>query len=235
MSRISAEAKATGLAAEEVHHHTGLVLLEKEEAETNGFQTVETRIEERTLTPTYHQQVGELKDHELVLPLPLAFADDRAAPSVEAEMTLILTGHDLHHVDFLPDGMTDPRPLQGGALDLRMVADLLVLQSKDLATILYRIPVDLPLLQSGKDFPHLTADNLIVLVLLEDRTRHHLVMWGPEGIEQDLGHRQGVTSEERFTMTIIGDVDPHHPEPHHLLLSLALRQDLLLLQFILIV
>ena len=38
MSRISAEAKATDPAAEEVHHHTDLVLLEKEEVETNGFQ-----------------------------------------------------------------------------------------------------------------------------------------------------------------------------------------------------
>lgn len=102
--------------------------------------------------------------------------------------------------------------------------------------ILHHIPVDLPLRRSGKDFPHLTADGLIVLVLLlEDHTRRLLVTQGPEGIEQDLGHRQSVTSEERFTMTIIGDADPHRREPHHLLLPLALRQDVLLHQSILIV
>lgn len=126
MSRISAEAKAIDPAAEEVHHHTDLALLEKEEWEINGFQIDETQTEERRLTPTYHQPVGELKDHEVVL--PLAFADDRVVPFVVAETTLIPAGHDLHHVDIHPDEMSDPRPLQGGALDLHMVVDLSVLQ-----------------------------------------------------------------------------------------------------------
>ncbi len=98
------------------------------------------------------------------------------------------------------------------------------------------MPVDLHLLLSGKDFPHLNAGGLIVLVLLpEDHTRHLLVTQGPERIEQDLGHPRSVTNEERFTMTIIGDVIRHHREPHHLLLPLALRQDALLHPFILIV
>ncbi len=126
MSPISAEAKATDLAAEEVHHRTDLVLLEKEEAETNGTRIDETQTEERTLTPTYHQPVGELKDHEVVR--PLAFADDHVVLFVGAEMTLTQAGHDLQHVDFPPDGMVDPCPLRGGVLDLHMVVDLSVLQ-----------------------------------------------------------------------------------------------------------
>lgn len=121
MSRTSAEAKATGPAAEEVHHHTDLALLENEEVEINGSQIDETQIEEKTLTPTYQQQAGEPKDHE-VAPL-LLFVGGRVVLSGEAETTLILPGHDLHRDDILPDETTVQPPLPGGALDLHMVLD----------------------------------------------------------------------------------------------------------------
>ena len=126
MSRTLAEAKATDPAAEEVHHHTDLALLENEEVEINGSQIDETQTEERTLTPTYQQQVGEPKDHEVARLLP--FADGRVVLFVEVETTLILVGHDLHHDDILLDETTVPHPLPGGALDLHMVLDLSVLQ-----------------------------------------------------------------------------------------------------------
>jgi hypothetical protein len=116
--------RATDLVAEEVHHLTDLALHEKEEQETNGYQIEEIQTGEKTSIPTYPQQVGEPRDHEVVH--LVATAGAHVVPSTEAETILIPAGRDLLHDDSPQDEMGVQHLLQDGARALHTAVDLSV-------------------------------------------------------------------------------------------------------------
>ena len=124
MSRILAEAKATDLAAEEVHHLIDLGLHVIEQPEMHGYQTEEIQIEEKTLIPMCLQQADGLNALEVVL--LVATAGGQGLQSTEAGTTLIPAGQGPLLDDSHQDGMSVHEAPGEGALDHLMAVDLSV-------------------------------------------------------------------------------------------------------------